>query len=162
MADAGAEPAAGLAAELAARRTDLERELGDLSAPAGDQSGISFGKRVGEGTSLAVERLSQVAAHDRLQAMLADVRRAEAKLAEGSYGSCDRCGATSQGSASRRSPGRCSASPAPPGAEALAPLISRSSLPATCQPHPMPLPGWRPKLSCTEPPSRRPAQGGQR
>jgi DnaK suppressor protein len=80
-------------AELAAKRVELERELGELAAPTGDASGISFGKRVGEGTSLAVERLSQVAAHDRLRAMLEDVRRAEAKLAEGSYGTCDRCGA---------------------------------------------------------------------
>jgi DnaK suppressor protein len=84
---------ADAAAELAAKRADLESELGELAAPTGDASGISFGKRVGEGTSIAVERLSQVAAHERLQAMLADVRRAEAKLAEGSYGACDQCGA---------------------------------------------------------------------
>ncbi|MCA1703510.1 MAG: TraR/DksA C4-type zinc finger protein, partial [Actinobacteria bacterium] len=36
--------------------------------------------------------LVQVAAHDQLQAVLADVQRALAKLAEDSYGSCDRCG----------------------------------------------------------------------
>ena len=50
------------------------------AAPTDDQGGISFGKRVGDGTSLAVERLSQVAAHDRLQDMLADVVRAEQRL----------------------------------------------------------------------------------
>ncbi|MFN2489215.1 MAG: TraR/DksA family transcriptional regulator, partial [Actinomycetota bacterium] len=42
--------------------------------------------------SMAVDRLVQVAAHDQLQAVLADVQRALAKLAEDSYGSCDRCG----------------------------------------------------------------------
>ncbi len=79
-------------AVLAAKRAELEGELSGLSAPAGDSGGISFGKRVGDGTSLAVERLSQVAAHDRLQAMLGDVLRAQAKLAEDTYGTCDSCG----------------------------------------------------------------------
>lgn len=81
-----------VAAELAAKRAELEAELAELTAGTPEASGISFGKRVGEGTALAVERLSQVAAHDRLQAMLAEVRRAEEKLAAGSYGRCDACG----------------------------------------------------------------------
>jgi len=82
-----------VAAALAMKEAELEAELGDLAAPTGDQGGISFGKRVGDGTSIAVERLSQVAAHDRLRAMLSDVRRAQAKLEQGTYGRCDRCGA---------------------------------------------------------------------
>jgi DnaK suppressor protein len=80
-----------LAATLAAKRAELEAELAGLSREEGDRGDISFGKRVGDGTSVAVERLAQVAAHDRLQEMLADVRRAEAKLADGSYGTCDAC-----------------------------------------------------------------------
>jgi DnaK suppressor protein len=79
-------------AGLAAKRAQLESELDILTAPSADQGGISFGKRVGDGTSLAVERLSQVAAHDQLQDMLADVVRAEQKLADGTYGRCDVCG----------------------------------------------------------------------
>ena len=78
-------------AALAAKRAELEAELAGLSAPV-DQGGISFGKRVGDGTSMAVERLSQVAVHERLQETLADVVRAQEKLAEGSYGVCDVCG----------------------------------------------------------------------
>lgn len=62
-----------------------------LTAAPADLGGISFGKRVGEGTSLAVEHLSHIAAHDRIQAILSEVGRAEAKLEEGSYGRCDRC-----------------------------------------------------------------------
>ncbi len=76
---------------LAAKRAELEAELAGLSAPV-EQGGISFGKRVGDGTSMAVERLSQVAVHERLQETLADVVRAEEKLAEDSYGVCDVCG----------------------------------------------------------------------
>jgi RNA polymerase-binding transcription factor len=80
-----------VAVTLDEKRAQLEAELDGLSAPT-DQGGISFGKRVGDGTSVAVERLSQVAAHDRLHAMLADVKRAQQKNAEGDYGTCDRCG----------------------------------------------------------------------
>jgi DnaK suppressor protein len=85
-------PVANVASRLAAKRAELEAELAGLSAPVDDQGGISFGKRVGDGTSMAVERLSQVAVHERLQDTLAEVVKAEDKLAEGSYGSCDACG----------------------------------------------------------------------
>jgi DnaK suppressor protein len=76
-------------AALEVKRAELESELATLSAPAGDQGGISFGKRVGDGTSMAVERLSQVAAHEQLQGLLADVVRAEQKIEDGTYGHCD-------------------------------------------------------------------------
>ena len=76
-------------ARLRAKERELVEELDGLSAPLESAGGISFGKRVGDGTSIAVERLTQVAAHERLQAMLAEVRRAEVKLDEGTYGVCD-------------------------------------------------------------------------
>ncbi|CAN5922365.1 hypothetical protein BH23ACT10_BH23ACT10_11430 [soil metagenome] len=81
-----------VAAVLAAKRMALEQQLATLTASQGDTGGISFGKRVGEGTNLAVERLTQVAAHEQLGDLLSDVVRAEAKLVERTYGSCDRCG----------------------------------------------------------------------
>ena len=77
---------------LAAKRADLEAELAHLSAAVPDAGGISFGKRVGDGTSVAVERLTQVAAHEQLGDTLAAVIRVQAKLADGTYGSCDSCG----------------------------------------------------------------------
>lgn len=78
---------------LADKRAQLEEELAVLSAPPQEVGTIGFGKRVGEGTAQAVERLSAVPAHDKLQAMLDEVTRAQEKLAEGSYGRCDVCGA---------------------------------------------------------------------
>jgi len=81
-----------IAGALGDKRDQLERELQQMTAPPREQSGISFGKRVGDGTSIAVDRLDQIAIHDQLQTLLADVRRALAKLAEDSYGSCDNCG----------------------------------------------------------------------
>jgi DnaK suppressor protein len=86
------EDRTSVAAALATKRAELEAELAGLSAPVDDQGGISFGKRVGDGTSMAVERLSQVAVHERLQDTLGDVVRAEEKVAEGTYGVCDVCG----------------------------------------------------------------------
>jgi DnaK suppressor protein len=53
---------------------------------------VSFGKRVGEGTSHAVERIAQVSAAKSLDAKLRDVERALSKLDEGTYGTCDECG----------------------------------------------------------------------
>jgi DnaK suppressor protein len=41
---------------------------------------------------MAVDRLSQVAVHDKLQLTKADVERALAKLDDGTYGTCDVCG----------------------------------------------------------------------
>ncbi len=78
---------------LRGKRAELERELAQLEKPEVGNGGISFGKRVGEGTSVAVERLSQVGVHDRLREILATVIRAQAKLSEGTYGTCDGCGA---------------------------------------------------------------------
>jgi DnaK suppressor protein len=74
------------------QRDIAERAAGLTAAP--DATGaISFGKRVGDGTSLAVERLTQVAAHEQLLVQSEDVARALEKLDEGTYGVCDICGA---------------------------------------------------------------------
>ncbi|MGH3503521.1 MAG: TraR/DksA family transcriptional regulator [Nocardioidaceae bacterium] len=81
-----------IAATLAEKRRELRSQLEELAKPTGEVGSISFGKRVGEGTSQAVERLSAVSAHDKLQVVLAEVERAEQKVSEGSYGRCDVCG----------------------------------------------------------------------
>lgn len=78
---------------LAAKRAQLHEQLESMTERPADAGSISFGKRVGEGTSEAVDRMAAVPAHDQLQIMLADVVRAEEKLADGTYGRCDICGA---------------------------------------------------------------------
>jgi DnaK suppressor protein len=80
------------AAELATKRVTLESQLEELHRPP-EPGSIGFGKRVGEGTSQAVDRIAAVSAEEKLQAMLTDVKRAQAKLADGTYGRCDECGA---------------------------------------------------------------------
>jgi DnaK suppressor protein len=86
----------GLAAvrrALEAEREELEAQLAQLTAaPRDPMAAVSFGKRVGEGTTQAVERITQVDAARNLDAKLRDVERAIAKLDEGTYGTCDSCG----------------------------------------------------------------------
>ncbi|MGI9155467.1 MAG: TraR/DksA family transcriptional regulator [Marmoricola sp.] len=83
---------ADLRSTLTAKLAEIDEQLTGMSAPPTEQSNISFGKRVGDGTQMAVDRLSQVAVHGKLQVTRADVARALEKLDEGSYGSCDVCG----------------------------------------------------------------------
>jgi DnaK suppressor protein len=80
-------------AELEARRVELQAELDGLTTVTRDPTAtIGFGKRVGEGTSEAIGRIERVGQADALAAKLADVDRALAKLEDGTYGLCDRCG----------------------------------------------------------------------
>ncbi|MCK0110986.1 TraR/DksA C4-type zinc finger protein [Ornithinimicrobium sp. F0845] len=79
-------------ATLSAKEADLLEQMARLTRPEQDQGAISFGKRVGDGTAMAVDRLTAVGAHDNLQGILDQVRRAQAKLEEGTYGRCDECG----------------------------------------------------------------------
>jgi DnaK suppressor protein len=79
---------------LVAERDGLRAQLDELTAvPRDPMAPVSFGKRVGEGTTQAVERIAQVATAKRLDAKLRDVERAIAKLDQGTYGTCDGCGA---------------------------------------------------------------------
>jgi len=77
---------------LARREAELEAELRELTRPPGELGTISFGKRVGEGTSMAVDRLAAVSAQEHLLAMLDEVRRARQRAADGRYGICETCG----------------------------------------------------------------------
>lgn len=77
---------------LTTKLAEIDAQLTQMSAPPTEQSNISFGKRIGDGTQMAVDRLSDVAVHDKLQVTRADVARALEKLDEGTYGTCDACG----------------------------------------------------------------------
>ncbi|MGB3762268.1 MAG: TraR/DksA C4-type zinc finger protein [Ornithinimicrobium sp.] len=78
-------------AQLEAKRDELVEQRAVLTRPQQDQGSISFGKRVGDGTAMAVDRMSAVTAHDSLGVGLKQVQRALDKLDEGTYGFCDEC-----------------------------------------------------------------------
>jgi DnaK suppressor protein len=75
------------------RRVELQSELSRLTEPPAEGAAVSFGKRIGDGTTEAVERLSTTAAARSIADSIADVDRALAKIDEESYGICDECGA---------------------------------------------------------------------
>jgi DnaK suppressor protein len=76
---------------LTAHRTEIQERLGKITTAPERGSGVSFGKRVGDGTTEAVSRLTDVGVVDSLNASEERIERALEKLAEGSYGRCDRC-----------------------------------------------------------------------
>ncbi len=79
---------------LEERRSALAEELAALTAvPRDPMAAVSFGKRIGDGTTEAVDRLNKVGAANSIAVTLADVERALEKLDDGTYGGCDRCGA---------------------------------------------------------------------
>jgi DnaK suppressor protein len=83
----------GLARALEDKRRTLQAELDALTAvPRDPMAAVSFGKRIGDGTTEAVDRLNKVGAANSIAATLADVERSIAKVADGTYGTCDRCG----------------------------------------------------------------------
>ncbi len=77
---------------LLSRKDELESELARLTTPPVEGAAVSFGKRIGDGTTEAVERLSTTATARSIANSLADVNRALTKLDEETYGLCDVCG----------------------------------------------------------------------
>jgi DnaK suppressor protein len=77
---------------LRARRSEMHERIGSLAKPPERGAGISFGKRVGDGTVEAVSRLNDIGVGNSLEVGAERVERALAKLEEGTYGVCDSCG----------------------------------------------------------------------
>ncbi len=78
---------------LEERRDRSRQRLAELSKRPERGSAVSFGKRIGDGTSEAVSRLTDVGVGDSLERGLERTERALVKLDEGTYGLCDSCGA---------------------------------------------------------------------
>lgn len=78
---------------LAEERQQLAAHIERIEAEgrANGSASISFGKRIGDGTAVAVERLNELAVLERLTKQHRSVVRAEKKLAEQTYGRCDAC-----------------------------------------------------------------------
>jgi DnaK suppressor protein len=79
-------------ADLEARRDRDRQRLEVLAERPERGSAVSFGKRIGDGTSEAVSRLTDVGVGESLERGLERIERALTKLDEGTYGICDACG----------------------------------------------------------------------
>lgn len=80
-------------AELEARAATVRAKVEGLAARPERGSALGFGKRIGDGTIEAVSRLTEIGVGGSLETSLSRTERALAKLDEGTYGRCDRCGA---------------------------------------------------------------------
>ena len=78
----------GLRERLAA----IQAQLARLSKAPERGADLAFGKRIGDGTTEAVSRLTDVGVGENLEVSEGKILRALAKLEEGSYGRCDVCG----------------------------------------------------------------------
>ncbi|MEX2274123.1 MAG: TraR/DksA C4-type zinc finger protein [Actinomycetota bacterium] len=79
---------------LLAKKEELAAELAVLTAvPRDPMAAVSFGKRIGDGTTEAVDRLNKVGVAEKLSEVAEQVDRALEALTEGAYGTCEVCGA---------------------------------------------------------------------
>ena len=79
-------------AELERRRASSMERVAELAKRPELGEAQGFGKRIGDGTTEAISRLTDIGVGRTLEAGLARTERALAKLDEGTYGICDRCG----------------------------------------------------------------------
>jgi DnaK suppressor protein len=78
--------------ELQQSRDRIAARVGKLAERPERGTAQGFGKRIGDGTTEAVGRLTEIGVGRSLESTLARTERALAKLDEGTYGTCDACG----------------------------------------------------------------------
>jgi DnaK suppressor protein len=96
MDDAGEPPIPSLA-DVRAALDDKRRELLERIARFGasdpaETSNLNFGKRIGDGTTYAVERMTGAYQARTLYETVTEIERALERLDQGSYGRCASCG----------------------------------------------------------------------
>ena len=83
---------AAIRRELEARRESTRERVASLAERPELGAAQGFGKRIGDGTTEAISRLTDIGVGRSLETGLARTERALAKLDEGTYGICDGCG----------------------------------------------------------------------
>ncbi len=77
--------------ELEKSRASTRERVAALAKRPELGSAQGFGKRIGDGTTEAVSRLTEIGVGRSLETALLRIERALAKLDEGTYGTCDVC-----------------------------------------------------------------------
>lgn len=78
--------------ELEARRDSTRERVEALAERPELGAAQGFGKRIGDGTTEAINRLTDIGVGRTLEAGLERIERALGKLDAGTYGTCDGCG----------------------------------------------------------------------
>jgi DnaK suppressor protein len=77
---------------LEERREQTSERVAVLAQRPELGSAQGFGKRIGDGTTEAISRLTDIGVGQSLESTLARTERALSKLDQGTYGMCDVCG----------------------------------------------------------------------
>src|SRR5579862_9719420 len=77
---------------LEERRDRTRARIAELARTPELGAAQGFGKRIGDGTTEAISRLTDIGVGESLETALARTERALAKLDDGTYGTCDLCG----------------------------------------------------------------------
>ena len=77
---------------LEQRRDETRARVAELAKRPERGAAQGFGKRIGDGTTEAISRITDIGVGRSLEATLARTERALEKLDEGTYGRCDVCG----------------------------------------------------------------------
>src|SRR5438128_3975188 len=103
---------------LRERLAELTKPLAKLATPPERGASLGFGKRIGDGTTEAIARITEVGVGSSLEQKADRVARALAKLDEGTYGTSTAAVTRSRRRASTPPPTRSSASSARRGRSA--------------------------------------------
>lgn len=77
---------------LRERLEELDARISKLAQRPERGSSVSFGKRVGDGTTEAIGRLTEIGVGESLEATRDRIRAALERIGEGGYGRCEHCG----------------------------------------------------------------------
>ncbi len=80
-----------IATELDTKATELRARIEDLTRPPEAGATIGFGKRIGDGTTQAIQQMADASTAESLQKTLNEVYAAQDRLEAGTYGRCVVC-----------------------------------------------------------------------
>lgn len=77
---------------LRERKRELDERIGEFAKAPERGALLGFGKRIGDGTTEAIARITEVGVGTSLEITAAKVDRALEKIGDGTYGLCHSCG----------------------------------------------------------------------
>lgn len=81
-----------IASELQTKADEMRVRIRDLTRPVEAGATIGFGKRIGDGTTQAIQQMADTSTAESLQRTLNEVYAAQDRLESGTFGRCTVCG----------------------------------------------------------------------
>ncbi|MGV8847597.1 TraR/DksA family transcriptional regulator [Tessaracoccus sp.] len=81
-----------VATVLQTKADELRARIKDLTRPVEAGATIGFGKRIGDGTTQAIQQMADTSTAESLQRTLNEVYAAQDRLEMGQFGRCTVCG----------------------------------------------------------------------